>query len=483
VDDPFEGLEPAAFWRHFETLTKIPRATYQEERAATHVVAWAGERGCKARRDGAGNLVVAVPATPGRERAPTVILQGHLDIVCERDPESPYDPREGRIHVVRDGEWLRADGTTLGADNGVAIAAMLALVEDAGAPHGPLELLMTVREEIGMAGAAELAPELITGSVLLNLDSEEDATFTVGCAGGVDTILRLDAQCERAGADAVALRVAVSGGRGGHSGGDIAAGRSNAIKLLAAALRPPPAIRIAALDGGASRNAIPREAAAVVVVAAAEAERARELIVTAGVRASRAYENTDPAVRVLIAAPVAGAGDAWTAAASARILDLIAALPTGPLGISADFPGVVETSSSLGVAETDGARLTLRCLSRSANDHVMPEVTGAIAAAGRLAGAQIELGRQYPGWLPDLDSPVLATARAVHERLFGKQPHVTLTHGGLEPAIIGQKQPGLDMLSIGPRIEGPHAPGERLHIGSAQRFTRLLGALVDELSR
>jgi dipeptidase D len=476
VTAPFDGLEPAAFWRQFEALTRIPRATYEEERAVAHVVAWAGERGFATRRDGAGNLVVDVPATPGREGAPAVILQGHLDIVCERDPDSPFDPRAGRIGVVRDGEWLRADGTTLGADNGVAIAAMLALVED-GAPHGPLELLMTVAEEVGMAGAADLDPELIGGSVLLNLDSEEDATLTVGCAGGADTILRLDGPRAAHGPDEVAFRVSVSGGLGGHSGGDIAAGRSNAIKLLARTLSAAPGIRIASLDGGASRNAIPREAAAVVVAS----EAARDAIARAGAEAARAYEKTDPAVRVAVDRGERPA-DAWTAEASARIVDLVAALPAGPLGMSADFPGVVETSSSLGVAQTEDSRLTLHCLSRSANDGVIPEVTLAIAAAARLAGAQVEHGRTYPGWLPDLGSPVLATAQAVHERLFGAPAHVSLTHGGLEPAIIGDKKPGLDMISFGPQIAGPHAPGERLHIGSAQRFTRLLAALVDELS-
>ena len=494
VTDPFAGLEPPAFWRHFEALTRIPRATYEEERAVGHVVAWAGERGFATRRDGAGNLVVDVPATPGRERAPTVILQGHLDIVCERDPDSPFDPREGRIGVVRDGEWLRADGTTLGADDGVAIAAMLALVED-GTPHGPLELLMTVAEEVGMAGAAQLDPELIEGRVLLNLDSEEDATLTVGCAGGADSILRLDAPRAAVGADEVSFRVSVSGGRGGHSGGDIAAGRSNAIKLLARALAVAPGIRIASLDGGGSRNAIPRGATAIVV----GPEAARRTIETAGGDAARAYEKTDPGVRVTVedahesGAHAASAGplgdrasrapDAWTAEASARIVDLVATLPAGPLGMSADFPGVVETSSSLGVAETQDGRLTLHCLSRSANDAVISEVALAIAAAARLAGAEVEPGRIYPGWLPDLDSPVLATARAVHERLFDKPAHVSLTHGGLEPAIIGHRKPGLDMISFGPQIEGPHAPGERLHIGSAQRFMRLLAALVDELSR
>jgi dipeptidase D len=442
------------------------------------VIAWARERGYGTRRDAAGNLVVQVPATPGRERAPTVILQGHLDIVCERDPDSPFDPRAGRIHVVRDGEWLRADGTTLGADNGVAIAAMLALVEDGAVAHGPLELLMTVREEIGMAGAGELDPALISGSVLLNLDSEEDATLTVGCAGGADTIVRFEAAREPVAPGEVACRVTVSGGRGGHSGGDIAAGRSNAIKLLARALSVAPGLRIAALDGGVSRNAIPRDAAATVVGDA-------DAIARAGRDAVAAYEKTDPGARVDVAAagdPVRPAA-AWSAAASARILDLIAAIPHGPLGMSADFPGVVETSSSLGIAATEDGRLTLTCLSRSANDALIPEVTGAIAAAARLAGADVEPDRRYPGWLPDLSSPALATAGAVHERLFGGLPHVSLTHGGLEPAIIGARKPGLDMVSLGPRIEGPHAPGERLHVASAERFTRLLSALVDELSR
>src|SRR5215204_2399068 len=196
VTDPFAGLEPPAFWRHFEALTRIPRATYEEERAVAHVVAWAAERGFVTRRDGAGNLVVDVPATPGREGAPTVILQGHLDIVCERDPDSPFDPREGRIGVVRDGEWLRADGTTLGADDGVAIAAMQAIVEEGGAPHGPLELLMTVAEEVGLVGAGALDPDLISGTMLLNLDSEEDATLTVGCAGSVDSVVGFQAARE-----------------------------------------------------------------------------------------------------------------------------------------------------------------------------------------------------------------------------------------------------------------------------------------------
>jgi dipeptidase D len=475
VADPFAGLEPARFWRHFEALTKIPRASHEEEQVVAHVLAWAGARGWATRRDEAGNLVVAVPATPGREGAARVILQGHLDMVCERDPASPYDPRAGRIHVVRDGEWLRADGTTLGADDGVAIAAMMAVAE-AAPPHGPLELLMTVAEETGLSGAAALDPELISGTVLLNLDSEEDASLTVGCAGSIDTIVRFDAP--RAAVAGPLLRVTVSGGRGGHSGGDIALGRANAIKALGRALRAAPELRIVSFDGGAARNAIPRDATAVMA-AGAEALAAIE----AEARAiADAYRAGDPGVRVTVAAAGEAGAEAWSVSDSARILDLVAAIPTGPLGMSPDFPGVVETSSSLGVATTTDAQLTLRSLSRSANDAALPDVTDAIAAVARLAGAAYEPGHGYPGWRPDLESPLLATTTAVHERLFGAPPQITLTHGGLEAAIIAAKRPGIDAISFGPQIEGPHAPGERVHIASAGRFMRLLAALLDDLS-
>ena len=480
MTDPFAGLEPAPFWRHFEALTKMPRASYEEEQAVAHVLAWAGARGYESRRDAAGNLLVAVPATAGREAAPTAILQGHLDMVCERDPASPYDPRAGRIRVVRDGDWLHADGTTLGADDGVAIAAMLALAEDRAAAHGPLELLMTVEEEVGLGGAARLDPALISGTVLLNLDSEEDASLTVGCAGSVDTMVRYDAP--RSPVDEPLIRVTVAGGRGGHSGGDIALGRASAIKALGRALRAAPQLRIVSLDGGAARNAIPRDATAVV----AAGDEARAAIQAEGAAIAEAYRVTDPGVRVTVADEVARADaprDAWSARDSARVLDLLAAIPVGPLGMSAEFPGAVETSSSLGTATTDGSTLALGSLSRSANDALMPDVTNAIAAAARLAGADFELESGYPGWRPDLESPLLATATAVHERLFGAPPAVTLTHGGLEAAIIAAKRPGIDALSFGPEIQGPHAPGERLSIPSAARFMRLLAALLDELSR
>ena len=477
--DAFAGLEPAAFWRHFAALTRIARPSHEEEQAVAFVTDWAQARGFATRRDAAGNLAVDVPASPGRESAPAVILQGHLDMVCEREPDSPYDPRAGRIHVVRDGEWLRAEGTTLGADDGVAIAAMLAVAEDADAPHGRLELLMTVAEEVGLGGAQALDPALVTGDVLLNLDSEEDGALTIGCAGSEDHVLQFDAPRESLPADADLLRVTVRGGRGGHSGGDIAAGRANAIKLLGHALRGAGHVRIAAFDGGASRNAIPRDAVALVA-----GDGVRAAVEAADAAGRRTYARTDPGVRIA-AGPAAAdpAAEAWTAAASARLLDLVALLPAGPLAMSADFPGLVETSSSVGVAGTAGGTLTLSCLSRSQDDDALPVVRAQIEAAARLAGAtHVSLG-SYPAWRPDPDAPLLAAATRASARLFGAEPEVSATHGGLETALIGAKRPGLPMLSFGPEIQGPHAPGERLHIASAGRFMQLLRALLDELSR
>ena len=285
------GLEPAAFWGHFETLTRIARPSRHEEPVIEHVRAWADVHGLELRQDEGGNLVIHVPATQGREGAPTVTLQGHLDMVCERDPSSPNDPAEGRIALVRDGDWLTADGTTLGADDGVAIAAMMALVEDESVAHGPLELLMTVAEEVGLEGANALDPGLVGGSILVNLDSEEDGKLTVGCAGSTDTWVRIEAPREPAADEVVALSVTVSGGQGGHSGMGIALGRSNAVKVLGRALREAletVPFRLVSFAGGKSRNAIPRDAVAVCSVAAGDEEAFRGAVAAAEGSSGRA---------------------------------------------------------------------------------------------------------------------------------------------------------------------------------------------------
>jgi dipeptidase D len=484
TDDVLVGLGIQPFWSHFRTLTTIARPSRAEEPVIEHVRAWAEGHGYELQQDTERNLVIRVPATPGRESAPTLILQGHLDMVCERDPASPNDPAEGRIGLLRDGDWLTADGTTLGADDGVAIAAMMALVEDETIPHGPLELLMTVAEEVGLEGANALDGSLLTGSTLINLDSEEDGVLTVGCAGSTDTWIRIEAP-RVPDADAVTLAVAVSGGQGGHSGSGIALGRSNAIKVLGRALREAHGsapFRLVSLAGGKSRNAIPRDASAIVSVAPGSEEGFRAALDAAAATIRDAFAKTDPGVSISVTAGEASA-DPWTDESTAKLLDAIALVPTGPLAMSPDFDGLVETSTSLGEASTDGDQLTLHSLSRSSNDSALPEVESTLDAAARLAGGALEVKRNYKGWRPDLDSRVLAVARTVYERLFGELPVVAGVHAGLETAVIGTKVSGhLDMLALGPQIEFPHSPDERVSIPTVERFWKLLAGVVDEFS-
>jgi len=478
------GLEPRAFWRNFEALTRIARPSRHEEPVIEHVRRWAEEHGLELRQDEGRNLVIQVPATPGRENAPTITLQGHLDIVCERDPTSPNDPAEGRIVLVRNGEWLTADGTTLGADDGVAIAAMMALVEDESLAHGRLELLMTVAEEVGLEGANALDPSLVGGSILVNLDSEEDGKLTVGCAGSTDTWIRIEARRESVDDGAVSLTVTVSGGQGGHSGMGIALGRSNAVKVLGRVLRETShavPLRLVSFEGGKSRNAIPRDATAVCSIAAGDEEAFRGAVGKATETIRDAFSTTDPALTITVDGAETRV-DPWGAEATAKLLDAVALVPTGPLAMSQDFDDLVETSTSLGEALTEGDRLTLHSLSRSSNDSALPEVIATLDAAARLAGGELEVKVNYGGWRPKLDSPALAAAKTVYERLFGEPPIVTAVHAGLETAVIGSKVHGLDMLSFGPQIEFPHSPDERVSIPTVERFWRLLVAFLDESS-
>jgi dipeptidase D len=402
-------------------------------------------------------------------------------MVCERDPDSPFDPREGRIHVVREGDWMLAEGTTLGADNGIGVAAAMAVAGDEGIAHGPLELLFTVSEEQGLEGAKALDPSLVAGRLLLNLDGTSDGALTIGCAGSAHTFVRLALAPTRLPDGWAAVEVRVSGARGGHSGGDIALGRVNAIKALGRALssaRAVGTVRLALLEGGVSRNALPREARAVVGVESEAAFRAAVETKVASIRDRHA--GTDGGIGVSISA--SSATDAADKATSATALDLLSVLPSGVVAMSASAPGSVETSTSVTVATTEADVLTLASMTRSSEPGGLDEVVASLEAAARLVGADAEVRRSYPPWRPDRDSRLLATARATFARVNGHEPTLEVVHGGLECAVIGEKLPGVEMLSIGPTIEGPHAPGERLSISSTRRFYRLLGALLDDLS-
>ena len=405
-------------------------------------------------------------------------------MVCERDPNSPFDPREGRIDVHVEDDWVRAEGTTLGADNGIGVAAAMAAADDEAIEHGPLELLFTVSEEQGLDGAKALDASLVSGRMLVNLDGTNDEVLTVGCAGSDHTLLRIPLTSSSAPADRIALRVEVSGAKGGHSGGDITAGRVNAIKALArvlsAAFEAAP-FELSALDGGVSRNAIPRAAAATVAVPQ-EAEQAFRAAAEAELSAiARQYSGTDDGLTLEVVP--ASQRELAGAETTQRVLDLMATIPSGVLAMSPALTGVVETSTSLTTAVTDDRTLTLGSMTRSSNAAALDDVLTTMGALARLSEAGLEVRRSYPPWEPRLDSSLLAAARGTFVRLFGFEPGLAVVHGGLECAVLGQKLPGVEMISIGPEMVGLHAPGEKVRISSTQRFYRLLAALLDDLSR
>jgi dipeptidase D len=476
-------LEPQLVWGRFLDLTRIARPPKHEEAAREHVLSWASARGFSSTADPAGNLVVRVPATVGRETAPTVVLQSHLDMVCERDPESPYDPREGRINVLLEGDWLLADGTTLGADNGIGVAVAMAAADDTGLAHGPLELLFTVSEEQGLEGAKQLDPGLVSGRLLVNLDGGDEG-ITVGCAGSIHTFTRLRLNLEPTPAGQVALNVRVSGAKGGHSGGDIAAGRINANKALARILSrmyEQHPFRLSTLAGGVSRNAIPRDAHAVVCSPEGAVDALRGAAEQELETVRDEFRRSDPDLALSVENRPATESASETT--TARALDLVAATPTGVIAMNPELRGVVETSTSLTVVSTEEDVLTLGTMTRSASPQALEEVEASLLALARLAGADMDVVRSYPPWQPELASRLLGVAQDTWRRLFETEPELVVVHGGLECAVIGGRVPGIDMISIGPEIEGPHAPGERVSVSSTQRFYLLLGALLDDLSR
>ncbi len=475
------SFEPRSLWAHFDRILEIPRGSKSEDRIRQHVIELADRHGLEHHTDGMGNVVVRTPGTAGREHAPSTILQGHLDMVNEKDSDAAHDFTSDPIRPRQDGAWLYATRTTLGADNGIGLAAMLALLEATDVPHGPLELLFTIDEETGLTGASGLDGSLLGGRRLLNLDSETEGEVTVGCAGGAGTVLRLP--LESGPASGTALAVRVRGLRGGHSGIDIVLQRGNAVKLIARILnaaRGKGALRLAAIEGGRMHNAIPREAEATVLVegevaavrGAIEAEAAAVRVELESADPDMSFELTDAATPAR----------AWTQPATAKALQLLEALPHGVLGMSPDIPGLVETSTNVAAVSVDGDTLVIGTSSRSSVGSALAATRRRITAIAELAGATVEHGHGYPGWKPDLKSPLLATVKTVEREVYGHEPKIVAVHAGLECGIIGEKVPGMDMVSIGPQIEAPHSPNERVHIESVGRFWRLLTMLLDRLS-
>lgn len=480
-------LEPRLVWAAFDEITKVPRPTHHLEKMRVFLLDWAKRHGIEAKSDDVGNVVMRVPATTGHEQAPVVVLQGHQDMVAEKRPDVKHDFLEDPIVTVVDGDWVRAEGTTLGADNGMGCASAMAILTDPDLVHGPIEALFTVDEEQGLIGANGLQAGFITGDILLNLDSEEMGQLVIGCAGGKVTECRLPYRMEVAPANCEFYLVKLSGLKGGHSGMEIGMGRANANQQLARVLweadRHVTNIDIAEIDGGGLANAIPRDAHAVVAVSRDAAEEFQRFISEFNELLHSEFamaENPDFALTVekterrdkVIASEI-----------SHRLTAALYACPNGVQTMSLAIEGLIETSCNLAsvkMVENDTILITVH--QRSSVDSRRDEIADRISALFGMIGADVTFDDAYVGWSPDPQSPVLKVAREAYRDLFGKEAKVEALHAGLECGLFLEKMPNLDMVSFGPTLKDIHSPGERANIQSVAEFYRLLKEIITRLA-
>lgn len=478
-----KNLAPKAMWEIFYELTQIPRPSKKEGKAVEYAKAFGENLGLETIVDPVGNVVIKKPATPGYENRVGVILQGHLDMVPQKNSDTEHDFETDPIEAYIDGDWVTAKGTTLGADNGMGVAAGLAVLSDEGLKHGPVEVLMTIDEETGMTGAFELQRGILDGKILVNLDSEDEGELYIGCAGGIDVSGKLSYTEEAVEGGSESFKLSLTGLKGGHSGLDIHLGRGNSNILLCRFMYEAAAkygLRIAGIDGGSLRNAIPRESFAVVTVPAAYKD--------AFLASVTAYETTfinelgsvEPDLSFK-AEPADAPGSVIDMDAQDRLIRTVYGMPNGAIRMSPEMPGVVETSTNLAIVKSQGGQIDILCLVRSSVDTSKNSLAASLKSILELAAAEVTLSGSYPGWKPDVNSPILGTMKKVYERDFGKVPDVKVIHAGLECGIIGDAYPGLDMISFGPTIRFPHSPDEKVQISTVQKFWDFLVKTLEEV--
>ncbi|MFA7228752.1 MAG: aminoacyl-histidine dipeptidase [Melioribacteraceae bacterium] len=477
------NLKPELLWKHFEEICRIPHPSRKEAKLAEYVVSFAKKNNLDSARDEFGNVIIRKKATPGKENLTPVVMQGHLDMVAEKNSDVIHDFEKDPIQCYIDGDWVKAKGTTLGGDNGVGVAAALAIMESNDLEHGPIEALFTLDEETGLFGAQALKPGFVQGKILLNLDSEEDGALYIGCAGGQTTIAKFKYDLKDVPDKTVALEIKVTGLKGGHSGLDINAGRGNAIKLMTRLLHELNytfGIRLVSINGGSKHNAIPRETFAVIRVqkkfvsdAIAYVERYNEIV-----RAE--ISNVEPGLTV-VASESKSKSKVMDKRTTKNLIDALYSVPNGVIKMSADIPGLVETSTNLAVVVTKGKSVEATLSQRSSVESEKHDISNSIAAFLKLAEAEVAQGDGYPGWKPDINSPVLGTMKNVYHQLYGNYPEVKAIHAGLECGIIKECYQDMDMISFGPTLMDVHSPAEKIQISTVEKFWNLLTAVLKNI--
>lgn len=473
MSSEIRNLKPASLWNRFADLNSIPRPSKHEEKVCAWLMQWAEDHGLEAMQDSVQNVIMRKPATTGMENRQTVVLQSHVDMVCQKNNDTEFDFMTEGIKMYVDGDWVRAEGTTLGADNGIGVAAILAVLESTDIAHPPLEALFTIDEETGMTGALGLEGGLLNADILLNLDTEDDDEISIGCAGGVDITSTGTFDAEAVVAEGnCGVKLVVKGGSGGHSGMDIHKGLANANKILNRALLEALEsvdFRICCIDGGGLRNAIPREAEATLVVASSDLNTLREAVANSASEICAEYAVTDPDLNLNIV-------DADTPESAMpedvqnALLLAIQACPVGIHRMSPDIAGLVQTSNNLARVEVCGGSVTIQCLNRSSVDSEKWDHARSIEAAFSLAGLKTEMSGAYPGWTPNPQSATVEMLRSLYVEKYGEEPHVMACHAGLECGILGTNYPEMDMASFGPNIRGAHSPDECCQISSVAKF-------------
>ncbi len=479
-----EKLQPQPLWNYFENICQVPRPSKKEEKIIAFLLDFAKKNNLQAKTDEIGNVLITKPATKGKENVPTVILQSHIDMVCEKNSDKDFNFDTDAITPIIDGDWVKADGTTLGSDDGIGVAAQMAVLTSTTIEHGAIECLFTVDEETGLSGAFALQPDFLEGKVLLNLDSEDEGELFIGCAGGVDTLAELDVEKEKSPGNSFAVKIMVRGLLGGHSGDDIHKGRGNANKILARflwkAIRDF-GVRIADFNGGNLRNAIAREAFAIVIVPNVQKE---QLVAEINIFSSEVefeYERTEPNLVVDHSSTILPE-KVMTQASQENFINILYACPHGVLEMSTRMKDMVETSTNLAsVKFVDDEKVFITTSQRSEIDTRRYSAAEMVRSVFEMGGASVRNSDGYPGWAPNPDSKILKVAVESYKSLFGNEPIVRSIHAGLECGLFLEKYPELDMVSFGPTIRGAHSPDERIDIETVDKFWKHLVDVLENI--